>query len=231
MKSLKAEYHDDGSDFEQIDITQSYLEAFNSVIDDQEILSPNLKEKIYPNGIKKITYSPQTESVYYYETEKINNTTIKNTWEIFEDRGASVESRLIEQLSDVDPIRHDFNLINKEEEEIEDMKNGELVTAIIEHINSNGEKAYRYRIDKGTKEKCMIFRFQRTLMVEEIIVFGSDTHLVLNREEEEEEEEGMVHQRVMKYMNRTVVSWYYEGLLRIKRLEDKQKKYIQLLSK
>ena len=223
MKSLKTEYHTDDSDFEQIDITQSYLEAFNSVIDDQKNLSPNLKEKIYPNGIKRITYSPQTESVYYYETEKITN-----SWEIFEDRGAYVESRLIEQLSDIESIRHDFDLINKEEEEIEDMKNGELITAIIEHINNNGEKAYRYRIDKGTKEKCLIFRFQRTSMAEEIIVFGSDTHLVLNREEEEE---GMIHQRVMKYMNRTVVSWYYEGLLRIKRLEDKQKKYIQTISR
>jgi hypothetical protein len=127
----------------------------------------------------------------------------------------------------VDQIRQDFEQISKEEEEIEIMKNGELVQAMIEHINNHGEKAYRYRIDKGTKEKCMIVKFQRTAMVEEIVVFASDSHLVLNREEEED----VVHQRVMKHMNRTVISWYFEGLLRIKRLNEKQKKYIQTLRK
>ena len=227
MKSLKAEYPDKDSKIEQIDITQSYLEAFNSVIDDQENLSPNLKEKIYPTGIKKITYSPQTESVYYYETEGINNSSTKNTWELFEDRGAHVESKLIEELTELEPIKQDFDRISKAEESIEDMKNGELLTAIIEHINTHGEKAYRYRIDKGTKEKCMMFRFQRTAMIEEIIVFGSDSHLVLNREEKEDR----VQQRVMRHMNRTVVSWYFEGLLRIKRLEDKQKLFAKKLSR
>ena len=225
MKALKQEQNI--NDIEQIDITQRYLDAFNSVIRNQKDLSPNLKEKIYPPGIKKITYSPQTESVYYYETEKINNTIVKNTWELFEDRGALVESKLIEQLSEVEPIKHDFDVINKEEEQIEIMKNGELIAAIIDHINESGEKAFRYRIDKGTKEKCMVIRFQRTSMAEEIIVFGSDNHLVLNREEEAD----IIHQRVMRYMNRTVVSWYYEGLLRIRRLEDKQKKYSQKITR
>ena len=203
------------------------MEAFSSVISNKENLSPNLKDKIYPKGIKKITYSPQTESVYYYETEKITNGATKNSWELFEDRGAIVESKLIEQLSEVEQIKQDFEQINKEEEQIEDMKNGELVSAIVEYINRHGEKAYRYRIDKGTKEKCMIFRFQRTSMIEEIIVFASDTHLVLNREEDDD----IIHQRVMKHMNRTVVSWYYEGLLRIRRLEEKQKRYSQTISR
>ena len=226
MIDLSKKLQVDKPDYEQIDITQSYLEAFNSVIDNQKDLSPNLKEKIYPNGIKKITYSPQTESVYYYKTEKITDA-VANSWELFEDRGAYVESRLIEQLSEVESIKQDFETINKEEEDIEDMKNGELITAIIEQINNYGEKAYRYRIDKGTKEKCMIFRFQRTSMVEEVIVFASDTRLVLNREEEDD----TIHQRVMKHMNRTVVSWYLEGLLRIRRLENKQKIYTQTISR
>ncbi len=227
MKNPKAEYQDKDSKIEQIDITQSYLEALKSVIDNQENLSPNLKEKIYPTGIKKITYSPQTESVYYYETERINISSTKNTWELFEDRGAFVESKLIEELTELEPIKHDFDQINKAEETIDDMKNGELITAISDHINNHGEKAYRYRIDKGTKEKCMVVRFQRTTMTEEIVVFGSDNHLVLNREEEDD----MIQQRVMRHMNRTVVSWYYEGLLRIKRLDEKQKQYAKKLSR
>ncbi len=228
MNNLKTERQAISSSFEEIDITKSYLEAFDSVMGNgQNHLSPNLKEKIYPNGVKKITYSPQTESIYYFATEKTTDAPVKNTWELFEDRGAFVESRLIEQLSEVDEIKQDFKLISKEEAEIEEMKNGELVVAVVEHLNNYGEKAFRYRIDKGTKEKCMIFKFQRTSMTEEIVVFGSDGHLVLNREEEND----TVHQRVMKYMNRTVISWYYEGLLRIKRLETKQKKYIQKLSR
>lgn len=221
MKNLKSESLVEDTNFEQIDITQSYLKAIDSVINDPKNFSPHLKEKIYPTGIKKITYSPQTESVYYYETDKIDNSVIKNSWEIFEDRGALVESKLIEQLSEIEPIKNDFEAINKEEEEIEEMKNGELISAIIEHVNDYGEKAYRYRMDKGIKEKCMIVKFQRTSMAEEIIVFGSDSYLVLNREEEED----IVHQRMMKYMSRTVVSWYFEGLLRIKRLNEKQHKY------
>lgn len=227
MSELSKRLQDTTNSFEQIDITQSYLEAFNSVIENQENLSPNLKEKIYPTGIKKITYSPQTESVYYYETEKITDIPTKNAWELFEDRGAFIEGKLIKQLSEVAQIKQDFEQINKEEEEIEVMRNGELVSAVIEHINNHGEKAYRYRIDKGVKEKCMLVRFQRTSMAEEVIVFASDSHLVLNREEGE----GTIHQRVMKHMNRTVISWYYEGLLRIRRLEEKQTKYSQTISR
>ena len=197
------------------------------VIDDQENLSPNLKEKIYPSGIKKITYSPQTESVYYYETEKIADIPTINTWELFEDRGATIEGKLIKLLSEVEQIKLDYDQISKDEEEIEDMKNGELIVAVIDHINNHGEKAFRFRIDKGLKEKCMIFRFQRTSMVEEIVVFASDSHLVLNREEDEE----IIHQRVMRHMNRTVIGWYFEGLLRARRLEEKQKKYNQTTSR
>ena len=73
----------------------------------------------------------------------------------------------------------------------------------------------------------MVYKFQRTSMAEEIVVFASDSHLVLNREEEDD----VVHQRVMKHMNRTVISWYYEGLLRIRRLEEKQKRYNQTISR
>ena len=228
MKNLKSETQENFSSFEQIDITQSYLKAFDSVIgSDQNNLSPNLKEKIYPAGVKKITYSPQTEAVYYFESEKANHSLIKNTWELFEDRGAVVESRLIECLSEVESIKQDYEIINKEEAQIEEMKTDELIATIIDYVNNYGEKAFRYRMDKGTKEKCMIFSFHRTMMTEEIIVFGSDSYLVINREEKED----MIHQRVMKYMNKTVLGWYYEGLLRTKRLETKQKKYIQKSSR
>ncbi len=64
-------------------------------------------------------------------------------------------------------------------------------------------------------------------MKEEIVLFFTDKHIILNREDAE----GNTHQRAMKYMNRTVVSWYYEGLLRIKRLKDKQKVYTNKMSK
>jgi len=204
------------------------LKACESVFgESSNQITPNLKEKIYPAGVAKITYSPQTESVYYYKTENINLSLSTKPWELFEDRGAVVESQLIEQLVDIDVIKHDFQTINKEDEQIEFMLNGELIISIEDFLLVNGSKAFRYRIDKGEKEKCSIIRFERTSMKEEIVLFFTDKHIILNREDDE----GNTHQRAMKYMNRTVVSWYYEGLLRIKRLKDKQRVYTNKVSK
>jgi hypothetical protein len=208
--------------YEQVDITEGYVKAYESISEESKHkLTPNLKEKIYPEGVKKVTYSPQTESVYYYKTESKTDVPYSKHWEIFEDRGALIESQLIEQLIDIDIIKEDYQAINKEEERIEEMQNGELIISIEDFLLVYGSKAFRYRIDKGEKEKCSIIRFERTSIKEEIVLFFTDKHIVLNREDEE----GNIHQRAMRYMNRTIVSWYYEGLLRIKRLREKQKVY------
>ncbi len=186
-----------------------------------------MKEKVYPSGVAKITYSPQTESVYYYKNNSINLPPSNKPWELFEDRGAVIESQLIEQLVDIAVIKQDFQTINKVEGQIEFMLNRELIESVEEFLLIHGSKAYRYRIDKGEKEKCSIIRFERTTIKEEIVLFFTDKHIVLNREDDE----GITHQRAMKYMNRTVVGWYYEGLLRIKRLKDKQRVYTNKVSK
>ena len=182
-----------------------------------EETDPQLTEE----GVQKITYSPQTESIYYFKSENIA-AHYPMSWELFEDRGAVIESKLIENLKKIKAIGEDFEAISHDELLIKDMRNGELLEAIISFIRSNGSKAYRYRIDKGTKEKCRIFSFMRANLMEEIIFFGSDQQLFLNREVDN----SRVHQKAMKYMNRTVLSWFYEGMLRMKRLETKQKKYI-----
>ncbi|MHA1516079.1 MAG: hypothetical protein ACTSPF_11135 [Candidatus Heimdallarchaeaceae archaeon] len=204
------------------------MKACESVFEESSNqITPNLKEKVYPAGVTKITYSPQTESVYYYKTDSINLPLSNKPWKLFEDRGAVVESQLIEQLVDIDVIKQDFQTINKEDEQIEFMLNGELIVSIEDFLLVNGSKAFRYRIDKGEKEKCSIIRFERTSMKEEIVLFFTDKHIILNREDDE----GNTHQRAMKYMNRTIVGWYYEGLLRIKRLKDKQRVYTNKVSK
>ncbi|MHA2357343.1 MAG: hypothetical protein ACXABK_01055 [Candidatus Heimdallarchaeaceae archaeon] len=213
---------DEATGYEQIDITDGYVEAFKEVsADSKTSITPNLKEKIYPEGVKKITYSPQTESIYYFKSDGITSHYPKS-WELFEDRGALIESKMIENLKKIKAISEDYEAISHDELLIKDMRNVELLEAIINFIKSNGSKAYRYRIDKGTKEKCKIFSFMRANLMEEIVFFGSDQQLFLNREVDADR----VHQKAMKYMNRTVLSWFYEGLLRMKRLETKQKKYL-----
>jgi len=222
MINLEKKQKDATLSYEQIDITEGYVKAYESVSEESKHrLSPNLKEKIYPEGVKKVTYSPQTESVYYYKTKSRTDTLYSKHWEIFEDRGALVESQLIEQLIDIAIIKEDFQTISKEEERIEEMLNGKLIESIEEFLLIYGSKAFRYRIDKGEKEKCSLVQFERTSIKEEIVLFFTDKHIVLNREDDE----GNTHQRAMKHMNRPIVSWYFEGLLRIKRLRDKQKVY------
>ncbi|MCG3254722.1 MAG: hypothetical protein KAU62_01460 [Candidatus Heimdallarchaeota archaeon] len=204
------------------------MKACESVFEESSNqITPNLKEKVYPAGVAKITYSPQTESVYYYKNNSINLPPSNKPWELFEDRGAVIESQLIEQLVDIDVIKQDFQTINKEEGQIEFMLNEELIESVEEFLLIHGSKAFRYRIDKGEKEKCSIIRFDRTTIKEEIVLFFTDKHIILNREDDE----GNTHQRAMKYMNRTIVGWYYEGLLRIKRLKDKQRVYTNKVSK
>ncbi len=225
---MKNKHKEESSGFEQIDITEGYVKACKSVFDEsRNQITPNLREKVYPAGVAKITYSPQTESVYYYKTKSINLPPSIKPWELFEDRGAVIESQLIEQLVDIDVIKQDFQTINKEEDQIEFMLNEELIESVEEFLLNHGSKAFRYRIDKGEKEKCSIIRFERTTIKEEIVLFFTDKHIILNREDDE----GNTHQRAMKYMNRTIVGWYYEGLLRIKRLNDKQRVYTNKVSK
>ena len=43
-------------------------EAFEKTVQEaNENLTPNIREKIYPSGVKRVTYSPQTESVYFLQ--------------------------------------------------------------------------------------------------------------------------------------------------------------------
>ncbi len=216
------------SSFEQIDITEGYLDAIKNIESKTEtVLTPNVKEKIYPEGVQKITYSPQTESIYYYKSEKIVNNLYRRPWELFEDRGALIENKLIEELREIKEIGDDLEAIASEEKQIDEMRNGELLEAIINFLKIEGSKAYRFRIDKGAKEKCRIYSFQRANMKEEIVLFSLDRQIVLNREDDS----GNVHQKALKYITRTVLCWYFEGLLRMKRLEKKQQKYLAKITR
>ena len=86
--------------FEQIDITKDYFEACERILNkDESLLSPNVKKKIYPKDVKKITYSPQTEAVYYYKDKNIKDLEEGRAWDIFEDRGAHVESKCFHILA------------------------------------------------------------------------------------------------------------------------------------
>ena len=220
--------NNDESSFEQIDITEGYLDAIRNIENTTDyVLTPNLKEKIYPEGVQKITYSPQTESIYYHESKNILNNLYPKSWELFEDRGAHIENKLIEELREIKEIGDDLEAIASEEKQIDEMRNGELLDAIVNFLKIDGSKAYRFRIDKGAKEKCKIYSFQRANMKEEIVLFNSDRQIVLNREDDS----GNVLQKAMKYMNRTVLCWYFEGLLRLKRLEKKQQKYLTKISR
>ncbi|MHA1955031.1 MAG: hypothetical protein ACW96U_13910, partial [Candidatus Heimdallarchaeaceae archaeon] len=59
----KPNENNDESSFEQIDITEGYLAAVKNIESITEtVLTPNVKEKIYPEGVQKVTYSPQTEA-------------------------------------------------------------------------------------------------------------------------------------------------------------------------
>ena len=214
--------------FDQVDITSGYKEAFEKTVQEtNENLTPNIREKIYPSGVQRVTYSPQTESVYYYQNNsgKTKYSTQQNTWDIFEDRGALVENKLIQNLTKIEEIEVDFKQISKEEEKIEDMQNGEIIAAIINFVKKYGSKGYRCRQDNGAKQKCQICSFQRANVLEEIILF-SDRYLVLERYERGSQP----YQKVMKNINRTVISWYYEGLLRMQRLDAKQRKYFKRIN-
>lgn len=222
----KKEKTKENASFEQIDITKDYFEACERILDkDSTLLSPNVKKKIYPQDAKKITYSPQTEAVYYYKSKNTKDLAKGRIWDLFEDRGAHIESILIEELKAIKEIERDYKTITKEEEQLEIMRNGELIEAIIDFMKKYGSRTNRYRIDKGEEEKCRIFNFHRANLKEEIIFFLTDKHLIINREEVG----GNVLQKAIKYMNRTVIRWYYEGLLRLKRLEDKQKLFFRKL--
>jgi len=224
----KSQDNNDESSFEQIDITEGYLDAIKNIEDKAETtLTPNVKEKIYPDGVQKVTYSPQTESIYYYKSESNAKSLYRRSWELFEDRGALIENKLIEELREIKEIGDDLETIASEEKQIEEMRNGEILDAIINFLKIEGSKAYRFRIDKGEKGKCRIYAFQRASMKEEIVLFTSDRQIVLNREDDD----GNVLQKALKYMNRTVLCWYYEGLLRLKRLEFKQQKYLTKISR
>jgi hypothetical protein len=224
----KPKENEDKSSFEQIDITEGYLDAIKNIENTTDyVLTPNVKEKIYPEGVQKITYSPQTESIYYHKSENILNSLYSKSWELFEDRGALIENKLIEELREIKEIGDDLEAIASEEKQIDEMRNGELLESIINFIKVDGAKAYRFRIDRGEKEKCKIFSFQRANMKEEIVLFTSDRQLFLNREDDS----GNVLQKTLKYMNRTVLCWYFEGLLRLKRLEKKQQRYLAKISR
>lgn len=216
------------SSFEQIDITEGYLDAIKNIASKAEsALTPNVKEKIYPEGVQKVTYSPQTESIYYYKSENTVSNLYRRSWELFEDRGAHIENELIEKLREIKEIGDDLEAISSEEKQIDEMRNGEILDAIINFLKVDGSKAYRFRIDKGAKEKCKIYSFQRANMKEEIVLFSSDRQIVLNREDDT----GNIHQKALKYINRTVLCWYFEGLMRMKRLEKKQQKYLAKITR
>ncbi|MCK4972137.1 MAG: hypothetical protein KAS52_02375 [Candidatus Heimdallarchaeota archaeon] len=209
--------------FEQIDITDGYQTAIRRISDETGVVISNkVKEKIYPEGVKKITYSPQTESIYYYN-DNLSVSEHKLKWEIFEDRGAIIETKLIENLNEIDEIKLDLDKITQEEKQIEYMPIDEIIEKISEFVKTYGEKAFRYRVDLEQNEKCKAFRFYRVNHTEEITLFSSDKHLVLRRFENDDK----VHQKNVRSMNRTIVCWYYEGLLRMRRLDEKQKKYLR----
>lgn len=209
--------------FEQIDITDGYQTAYRKISEETGVVISNkVKEKIYPEGVMKITYSPQTESIYYYGGGQ-SDSDHKLKWDIFEDRGAIIETKLIENLIEIDEIKIDFDKITQEEKQIGYMPIDEIIEKISEFVKIYGEKAFRYRVDLKQNEKCKVFRFKRANHTEEITLFSSDKHLVLRRFENDDK----VHQKTVRNMNRTIVCWYYEGLLRMRRLDEKQNKYLR----
>lgn len=209
--------------FEQIDITDGYKTAIRKISEETDVVISNkVKEKIYPEGVMKITYSPQTESIYYYN-DNLSASEHKLKWEIFEDRGAIIETKLIENLIEIDEIKLDLDKITQEEKQMGYMALDEIIEKISEFVKIFGEKAFRYRVDLKQNEKCKAFRFKRANLTEEITLFSSDKHLVLRRFENDDK----VHQKTVRNMNRTIVCWYYEGLLRMRRLDEKQSKYLR----
>ncbi|MHA1346519.1 MAG: hypothetical protein ACTSVO_11775 [Candidatus Heimdallarchaeaceae archaeon] len=209
--------------FEQVDITEGYHTAYRKISEENGIVISNkVKDKIYPEGVMKITYSPQTESIYYYSNSQ-SSSDHKLKWEIFEDRGATIETKLIENLIAVDEIKLDLDKITQEEKQIGYMPLEEIIGKISDFVKIYGEKAFRYRINSDLSEKCKIFRFKRAYQTEEITLFTSDKHLILQRFENDDK----VHQKNVRSMNRTIVCWYYEGLLRMRRLDEKQKKHLR----
>ena len=223
---LHAGKNDDNSpsaSFEQIDITKGYQTAYRKISEEiGVVISNKVKEKIYPEGVMKITYSPQTESIYYFR-DNLSVSDYKMKWDIFEDRGAIIETKLIKNLREIDEIKLDLEKITQEEKQISYMALDEIIEKITEFVKIFGEKAFRYRVDFKQNEKCKAFRFKRANHTEEITLFSSDKHLVLRRFENDDK----VHQKNVKNMNRTIVCWYYEGLLRMKRLDEKQNKYLR----
>lgn len=214
---------DPSARFEQIDITEGYQTAYRKITEENGvIISSKVKEKIYPDGVLKVTYSPQTESIYYYGDGK-SDSDHKLKWEVFEDRGAIIETKLIKNLVEIDEIKLDFDKITQEEKQIEYMPLDAIISKISEYVKIYGEKAFRHRVDLEQNEKCKTFRFKRAKHTEEITLFSSDKHLVLRRFESDD----TVNQKNVRSMNRTIVCWYYEGLLRMRRLDEKQKKYLR----
>ncbi len=209
--------------FEQIDITEGYQTAYRKISEENGVtISNKVKEKIYPDGVMKVTYSPQTESIYYYGDGQ-SDSDHKLKWEVFEDRGAIIETKLIENLIEIDEIKLDFDKITQEEKQIGYMPLDAIINKISEYVKIYGKKAFRHRVDSKQNEKCKTFRFKRANHTEEITLFSSDKHLFLRRFENDDK----VHQKNVKNMNRTIVCWYYEGLLRMRRLDEKQKKYLR----
>lgn len=223
MNPSKVIKFNNSEDFEQIDITEGYQNAYRKISQDNKVdISRKLREKLYPDGVEKITYSPQTESIYYYNTDQTESTH-QLQWELFEDRGATVETKLISNLMEIDEIKQDFDTITKEEKQIDYMPLDSIIQKIAEFVKSYGEKAFRYRNNTNQNEKCKFYRFQRINHLEEVILFTSDGHLVLNRFDNDDN----IIQKNIRNMNRTIICWYYEGLLRIRRLEEKQKTYLR----
>ena len=209
--------------FEQIDITEGYQTAYRKISEKNGVIISNkVKEKIYPDGVMKVTYSPQTESIYYYGDGK-SASDHKLKWEVFEDRGAIIETKLIENLIEIDEIKLDFDKITQEEKQLGYMSLDAIIKKIGEHVKIYGEKGFRYRVDSKQNEKCKTYRFKRANYTEEITLFSSDNHLVLRRFENDDK----VHQKNVRNMNRTIVCWYYEGLQRMRRLDEKQKKHLR----
>jgi len=223
---LRAGKNDDNNSsarFEQIDITEGYKTAIRKISEQTGVVISNkVKDKIYPEGVMKITYSPQTESIYYYK-DNLSGSDHKLKWEIFEDRGAIIETKLIENLTEIDEIRLDFDKITQEEKQMGYMPLDAIIRKISEYVKIYGEKAFRHRVDSKQNEKCKTFSFKRANYTEEITLFSSDNHLVLRRFENDDK----VHQKNVRNMNRTIVCWYYEGLQRMRRLDEKQKKHLR----
>ena len=212
--------------FDQIDITEGYQSAYRKIsLESRENIPRKIKSKLYPEGVKKITYSPQTESIYYYVGENKDSVS-QFSWDIFEDRGAILETELIENLIEIDELKRDYDIISTEEKQIEYMTTDEVIDAICNFVKNHGSNAYRYRADIKIDEKCKIYGFQRAKNTEELVLFLHDRYLILRRFEKDNQ----ILQKPIKSMNRTIICWYYEGLLRMKRLEEKQSKFTKKYS-